>query len=167
MHNGTIFGIGITVFVMLVLGGLAIYFIPSFIAFSRRKRNRGAILALNLLTGWSLIGWVGALVWALAHETAQAQSASAPTWNPMELGGEPQFAKVFLHDTWTAAPQAAAWHVCRTAGSVWRCATHGLMLCAQCRPYYQCPPPSYGCNWQPVQASPKRTVMTSPLGGLR
>jgi hypothetical protein len=98
----------------------------------------------------------------------------APTSNlSMEVGGEPQFAGLALKDTWTEprsqspAPQAVACLVCRFASAVWRCATHGLMLCAQCRPHYQCPPPSYGCNWQPVQTSQPRTVMTSPLGGLR
>lgn len=41
------------------------YFIPSIIAFRNHKANRRAILALNILLGWSLIGWVIALVWAL------------------------------------------------------------------------------------------------------
>ncbi len=49
------------------------YFIPSFIAFSRKKTNAGAIFALNLFLGWSLIGWVVALVWALSNKESNQQ----------------------------------------------------------------------------------------------
>ncbi len=41
------------------------YFIPSIVAYARRKTNRGAILALNIFLGWTVVGWVVALVWAL------------------------------------------------------------------------------------------------------
>ena len=40
-----------------------IYFAPTIIGW--KKRNYGAILALNLFLGWTLIGWVVALVWSL------------------------------------------------------------------------------------------------------
>ena len=33
-----------------------------------KKRNAGAIFALNLLLGWTLVGWVVSLVWALTKE---------------------------------------------------------------------------------------------------
>lgn len=48
---------------------LAVYFLPTVIAYARVKRNIWAIFALNLLLGWSVIGWVIALVWALSVET--------------------------------------------------------------------------------------------------
>jgi len=44
------------------------YFLPFAIAFNRKRVNSGAIFALNLFLGWSLIGWVLALVWALKEE---------------------------------------------------------------------------------------------------
>jgi len=44
------------------------YFLPFAIAFHKRRANTGAIFALNLFLGWSLIGWVAALVWALKQE---------------------------------------------------------------------------------------------------
>ena len=44
------------------------YFLPAAITFYRKRANTGAILALNLFLGWSLIGWVIALVWALKDE---------------------------------------------------------------------------------------------------
>jgi hypothetical protein len=55
-------GLGI-VLILLLIG---FYFLPSIIG--RKKRNRGAIFALNLFLGWTLIGWVVSLVWALTHE---------------------------------------------------------------------------------------------------
>jgi hypothetical protein len=44
---------------------LLFYFMPSIVAWSRRRPNRGAVFALNLFLGWTLVGWVIALVWAL------------------------------------------------------------------------------------------------------
>ena len=44
------------------------YFLPVAIAFYRKRAYTGAIFALNLFLGWSLIGWVIALVWALKDE---------------------------------------------------------------------------------------------------
>jgi hypothetical protein len=53
----------------LALSGLALYFLPTIIALSRRKRNSGGVFVLNLLLGWSFIGWVAALVWAVMSDT--------------------------------------------------------------------------------------------------
>lgn len=47
---------------LILLGG-SIYFAPSIWAVG--KRNTGAIFALNLLLGWTFLGWVGALIWAI------------------------------------------------------------------------------------------------------
>jgi uncharacterized membrane protein YqaE (UPF0057 family) len=49
------------------ISGVLLYFLPSIIA--AKKRNAGAIFVLNLLLGWTLIGWVAALVWAVSAET--------------------------------------------------------------------------------------------------
>lgn len=43
----------------------AIYLIPSIIAVRRHHRNLPALIALNVLLGWTFFGWVAALVWAL------------------------------------------------------------------------------------------------------
>ena len=51
---------------LLVIGiGLVIYFFPVYMAIQRKHKNIAAIFALNLLTGWTFIGWVISLVWAL------------------------------------------------------------------------------------------------------
>jgi len=41
------------------------YFLPSILAFARSKRDATAILLLNIFLGWTVIGWVVALVWAV------------------------------------------------------------------------------------------------------
>ena len=58
----------ITSVILAILGICAIitYFIPAIIASSRNHRNTRAILALNILLGWTLVGWTVALVWSLA-----------------------------------------------------------------------------------------------------
>ena len=40
------------------------YFVPAVNALLRGHKNAGAITALNLLLGWTLIGWVAAFVWS-------------------------------------------------------------------------------------------------------
>ena len=45
---------------------LGLYCLPGLIAYRRRHPNLGGIVALNLLLGWTFLGWVVALVWALA-----------------------------------------------------------------------------------------------------
>lgn len=48
------------------------YFLPSLIALIRSKRDLTAIFLLNLFLGWSVIGWIVALVWAAKND--------APVW---------------------------------------------------------------------------------------
>ena len=43
---------------------VAIYFIPTMVAYYREHHQRAAIVLLNILLGWTGLGWVGALVWS-------------------------------------------------------------------------------------------------------
>lgn len=45
-----------------------IYFFPGLVAELRRHRNRTAIAILNLLLGWTVLGWIAALVWAATND---------------------------------------------------------------------------------------------------
>jgi len=49
---------------------IASYFVPAIIADKKNNRNANAIFWLNLLAGWSMLGWLIALVWALTNEKA-------------------------------------------------------------------------------------------------
>ena len=44
-----------------------VYFVPAIIALFRSHANLGAIIALNLLLGWTFIGWVGAFIWSFTN----------------------------------------------------------------------------------------------------
>ena len=48
----------------LILLGLAVYFMPTIVAMLAGHQNTLAIFILNLFLGWTLVGWVIALVWA-------------------------------------------------------------------------------------------------------
>lgn len=50
--------------IMCLLMLLFLYLLPSFIAARRNHHNGGAIFVLNLLMGWTVLGWVLSLVWA-------------------------------------------------------------------------------------------------------
>jgi len=52
--------------------GLVLYFLPAIVAFARSRRDTRRILLLNFLLGWTAIGWVVALVWALKQDTRMA-----------------------------------------------------------------------------------------------
>ncbi len=58
----TIIGLGLLVIFLFI------YFLPAYIANKKKKKNTGAIFVLNLFLGWTFIGWIIALVWAVAYE---------------------------------------------------------------------------------------------------
>ena len=41
-----------------------VYFLPTKVAEKHDRKNKAAIRVLNIFLGWTLIGWVVALVWA-------------------------------------------------------------------------------------------------------
>lgn len=60
------------------IGAFAGYLLPALIAGLRRHHNEGAIFVLNLLLGWTFLGWVAALVWACtAIDAAQPEQGDA------------------------------------------------------------------------------------------
>lgn len=42
-----------------------VYFIPTFIALTRQRDQRLKLFLANLLTGWTLIGWMVTFIWAV------------------------------------------------------------------------------------------------------
>ena len=54
------------IFLVVVMG---MYFLPSFIASQRGREHASTIAILNLLVGWTVIGWVVLLVLALTGES--------------------------------------------------------------------------------------------------
>jgi len=58
--------------VYFALMAMVLYFLPSLAPWG--KRNWGAIFLLNLLLGWTLIGWIVALVWGWTIEAPRPKS---------------------------------------------------------------------------------------------
>ena len=54
--------------IVFILIGIGVYFLPSFVAGNKKKKNTTAIFILNLFLGWTLIGWVISLVWACMED---------------------------------------------------------------------------------------------------
>lgn len=48
-----------------LLVAIGLYFLPAIIAAARRTHNSTGILLLNIFLGWTVIGWVFALVLAI------------------------------------------------------------------------------------------------------
>jgi hypothetical protein len=55
-----------TLGVILLICCVLPYFLPTIIAFARNKDNAGGIFALNFFLGWTFIGWIASLIWALS-----------------------------------------------------------------------------------------------------
>src|ERR1700731_5331428 len=67
---------------LLMAVSLFIYFIPYIVAKQNKKQNAGAIGALNFFLGWTLVGWVVALVWAVTKDAVVPQPAPSVLATP-------------------------------------------------------------------------------------
>lgn len=62
---------------LLLLASLAvIYVVPALVAYNRHHHQRAAIAVLNILAGWTAVGWVIALVWAATAVRTEAPAAA-------------------------------------------------------------------------------------------
>jgi Superinfection immunity protein len=64
---------------LLLAFGFGVYLLPTIKAYKDKKRNKEAILAVNLFLGWTLVGWVVALAWALSKDSL-TPAAPAPSF---------------------------------------------------------------------------------------
>lgn len=67
---------------LLIIGGIAFYFIPTIIAFNKNHKSAGAICLVNLLFGWSFIGWIWALIWAFSNPSSGQTVINIQSSNP-------------------------------------------------------------------------------------
>jgi hypothetical protein len=56
-------------FLFFIVFPIALYFLPTIVANSRGVRSAAGVFVLNLFLGWTLVGWVVALAWAVSGET--------------------------------------------------------------------------------------------------
>lgn len=50
---------------ILLFIGLAVYFIPVIVAYIRKHQDIIPITILNIMFGWTFLGWLASLLWAL------------------------------------------------------------------------------------------------------
>lgn len=49
----------------LLAAAIGVYLLPSILAFNRQVPNRWSVVVINVLLGWTLIGWAVALAMAV------------------------------------------------------------------------------------------------------
>jgi hypothetical protein len=76
------FGLGVAIFLLFP------YFLPTIIAIIRKHGSTGGIFALNFLLGWTVIGWVGSLIWALS---ADNRTTVIVERDPVSYGPPPSY----------------------------------------------------------------------------
>jgi hypothetical protein len=55
----------IVLLILIAVVAFVLHFLPALVAWNRRAENFVWILLINIFFGWTLIGWVIALVWAM------------------------------------------------------------------------------------------------------
>ncbi|HTW51723.1 MAG TPA: superinfection immunity protein [Stellaceae bacterium] len=59
---------GNTATILILIAIVVLYMLPTLIAFGRQHPRRQEVTLVNILVGWTLIGWIGVFLWAaLAH----------------------------------------------------------------------------------------------------
>lgn len=64
-------GFGKLISLSVVIFVPALYLLPTYEAWRKESANLASIALLNIFLGWSLIGWVAALVWAFKESPVQ------------------------------------------------------------------------------------------------
>jgi hypothetical protein len=62
---------GSAILVLISVVAIGIYFAPTIVAAIRRHPNTAPIVVVNILLGWTLVGYVVALAWSLTAIQAQ------------------------------------------------------------------------------------------------
>ena len=75
-------------FVLLIVGGVIafhvalvilpvlLYFLPAIIAWRRGHAHRFSIFLLNVLLGWTMLGWFALLAWSVVSDGRRAALAN-------------------------------------------------------------------------------------------
>lgn len=69
-------GLAILLFAVISIG---IYFIPTIVASTRKVTNVGSVFVINLLLGWTLVGWAVALAMAVKTNMTQVHVVTSST----------------------------------------------------------------------------------------
>ena len=62
----------------LAVAGIGLYLLPTAVAVLRRHHNPMPVIVINVLLGWTLLGWVGSLAMSF-HTPPTGSRAGRPT----------------------------------------------------------------------------------------
>jgi len=68
---------------ILIMLAFSFYLLPALISCERHTKHFDAILFTNLVFGWTVLGWIAALIWAVV-EAPQEVSGAPPLPTPEE-----------------------------------------------------------------------------------
>src|SRR5579885_124847 len=74
---------------ILVILFIACYLIPTIIAFLRHHKDAPAIAAINILLGWSVVGWFVSFIWALADPRGRSATQTVVVNTAVATGTAP------------------------------------------------------------------------------
>ena len=86
---GPLNGFGKLVVAQLLASVPLLYFLPTWEAWERKHTNLTGVTLLNLLLGWTLVGWVAALVWSCWRTSAPHGEGQAEPIAQSVSDGEP------------------------------------------------------------------------------
>lgn len=62
---------------IFVIGAIVVYALPAVVAYLREHRNLIPILIVNVVIGWTLLGWCAALAWAFSSDVPASKRIRA------------------------------------------------------------------------------------------
>jgi hypothetical protein len=95
---------------LIILIGISSYFLPTIVAQIRSTKRPSIIFAVNLIFGWTVVGWLAALIWAMGQqpspegEPARSCAVESDSWffDPSELT---ERSAVGRGDRWVLGPE--------------------------------------------------------------
>jgi hypothetical protein len=80
---------------LLRLAEVLLYLLPSSIALVRRPSHLGTGFAINLLLGWTVVGWMYSLAWAaFSDKRGVTQGEVQLVLQPEKASPNPEFSRV-------------------------------------------------------------------------
>jgi hypothetical protein len=119
---------------LLAIVGITLHFWPTVTAIRRRHPARGGVILLNVLAGWTVIGWVVAFVWSYSQGTSprerrkqrrRDESGAARKWSAVAA----ELPRVPMRGSTLVAGHAPPMAHCARCG---RATVAGDAFCAGC-----------------------------------
>ncbi len=77
----------------IITCSLLIYFAPAIVACKRGVSGSGIIFVLNVLIGWTVLGWMAMLIWAVAGDAHPAVAYRRHLARQMRIQAMPQLSR--------------------------------------------------------------------------